>query len=235
MFVSNAEDMRKLAVEIISSYESRISAVCAIIDNTHQLLDDFKEKRSAMSIQIKETLAHEKSLRKKDFDTMMKDIVESQETMENETRILLRTYLDEQKEAAKTIRENLEKHKEDGVTGESDRINDFRKLITDIQVTQKSREEEVRDMLTTFHNDHKMLSESLRSLLEKGTTIRIRDVKIMLENMRSKRMQWREEVKQAASQWSELAGSMAVKREERRNAYMATAETAPGFSVNIKV
>ena len=233
--MNGAEEMRKLTEEIISSYESRISAVCAIVDDTHQLLDDFKEKRGAMSTQLKETLAHGKSLRKKDFDTMMKDIVESQETMENETKVLLKTYLDEQKEAAKTIRENLEKHKEVGVTGEVERIDDFRKIITGIQTSQKSREEEVRDMLVNFRNDHKMLSDSLRSLLEKGTAVRIRDMKIMLEDIRSKRAQWREEIKETASHWSKLVSYMAAKRAENRNAYMATAETAPGFSVNINV
>ena len=190
--------MRKLTEEIISSYESRISAVCMIIDNTHQLLDDFREKRSEMSMQLKETLSNGKSLRKKDFDNMMKDITESQETRETETRNLLKTYLDEQKEAAKIIRESLEKHKGDCVNGEAGGINDFRKVITDIQASQKKREEQVRDMLTAFRNDHKMLSESLRSLLEKGTALRIRDVKTMLENIRSKRTEWREEIKQTA-------------------------------------
>jgi hypothetical protein len=231
--MNNIEEMRKLTEEIVSSYESRISAVCTIVDNTHQLLDDFSEKRSGMSMQLKETLAHGKSLRKKDFDSMMKDILGPQETMENETRNLLKTYLDEQKEAARIIRENLEKHKEGGVKGEADGIEDFRKVITDIQASQKTREKEVREMLASFRNDHKMLAESLRSLLEKGTAIRIRDVKIMLENIRSKRMQWREEIKQTANNWSEFASSMAVKRAERRNSYMATAETAPGFTVNI--
>ena len=76
--MNNAEDMRKLTEEIVSSYESRISAVCTIIDNTHQMLDDFREKRSAMSTQLRETLAKEDSLRKKDFDIMMKEILESQ-------------------------------------------------------------------------------------------------------------------------------------------------------------
>ncbi len=231
--MNNAEDMRKLTEEIISSYESRISAVCMIIDNTHQLLDDFREKRSEMSMQLKETLSNGKSLRKKDFDNMMKDITESQETRETETRNLLKTYLDEQKEAAKIIRENLEKHKGDCVNGEVDGINDFRKIITDIQASQKKREEQVRDMLTAFRNDHKMLSESLRSLLEKGTALRIRDVKAMLENIRLKRTEWREEIKQTASHWRGLAGTMAAKRAENRNTYMATAETVSGFSVNI--
>jgi len=225
--MNNAEDMRKLTEEIVSSYESRISAVCTIIDNTHQMLDDFREKRSAMSTQLRETLAKEDSLRKKDFDIMMKEILESQESREGETRNLLKAYLDEQKEAAKTIRENIEKHKTDHLEGESERINEFRKIITDIQASQKSREEEVRDMLTDFNRDRKMAAELLQSLLEKGTAIRIQDLKIMLKNLRSKRMQNREEIKQGASHWRDLSATMADKRKEGQNMKIEAAGLAP--------
>lgn len=210
--MSNVEDMRKLTEEIVSSYESRISAVCTIIDNTHQLLDDFREKRSAMSTQLRETLAREDSLRKKDFDIMMRDILESQEERENETRNLLKSYLDEQKEAAKIIRENIEKHKTDHLEGEAERINEFRKIVTDIQSNQKSREQEVRDMLLAFNRDRKVAAELLQSLLEKGTAVRIRDLKTMLKDLRSKRMQTKKEIKQSASQWRELSTTMAEKR-----------------------
>ena len=66
-----ADDMKRLAKEIVSSYESRISEVGIIIDNTHRILEDFKTKRNEMSNQLKEILAKEESLRKKDFDSMM--------------------------------------------------------------------------------------------------------------------------------------------------------------------
>ena len=69
-----AEDMKRVAQDIVSSYQSRVSTVATIIDNTHQILEDFKTRRNEMSNHLKETLAKEESLRKKDFDNMMKDV-----------------------------------------------------------------------------------------------------------------------------------------------------------------
>lgn len=229
--MSTADDMRKLTGEIISSYEARIAAVCLIIDTTHQLLDDFKEKRLAMSLQLKETLAQGKSLRKKDFDTMMKDIMDAHEARESEARIVLKTYLEEQKQAAAAIRDNLAQTQRGDMKADADNIQVSRKMLADIQASQQAREEEVRAMLLAFRNEHKLLAESLHSLLEKGAALRIRDVKVMLESMRAQRTQWRAEIKQAAGQWSDLVSSMAAKRAESRHGGRATAAHAPGYCV----
>ena len=65
LVLSEAEGMKRVAEEIVSSYQSRISTVAVIIDNTHQLLEDFKNKRNEINNQLKETLARGESLRKK--------------------------------------------------------------------------------------------------------------------------------------------------------------------------
>lgn len=115
-----AEEMRRVAEEIVSSYQSRISTVAMIIDNTHQLLDDFKIKRDEMSNHLKETLAKEESLRKKDFDNMIKDILSHQDEREKEVRDLLKTFFEEQKEIAQVIKRNLAEGEE------KVRISDFK-------------------------------------------------------------------------------------------------------------
>jgi len=62
-----ADDMKKLTKEVVFSYESRISEVGIIIDNTYRILEEFKTKRNEMNSELKETLAAGESLRKKDF------------------------------------------------------------------------------------------------------------------------------------------------------------------------
>ena len=211
-----AEDMRILAQEIVSSYESRISTIGLIIDNTHQILEEFKTKRNEMSSDLKETLAKEESLRKKDFDNMMKDILSSQDGREKEVRDLLKTFLAEQKEIAETIKKNL-------AEGEKVRISDFRKMLKDIQARQKARENEVSTMLKEFQKEYKEMAESLRALLDKGEAIRIKDFKEMLKNIRSRQIEREKEVKKRldefrkerqdmASEWRELTVVMAKKR-----------------------
>ena len=214
-----ADDMKRLAKEIISSYESRISEVGIIIDNTHQILEDFKTKRNEMSNQLKEILAKEESLRKKDFDSMMEEILSHQEGREKQVRDLLRTFLEEQKEMAQTIKKNLSE-------GEKVRINDFKKMLQDIQARHKAGENEVRMMLMEFQKEHKEMAESLRSLLDKGEAIRIKDFKEMLNNIRSRQVKREEEVRKKldefrkerqdmVSEWRELTVVMAKKRSDR--------------------
>ena len=214
-----ADDMKRLAQEITSSYESRISTVGILIDNTHQILQDFKIKRNEMSDQLKETLANGESLRKKDFDNMMKDILSHQEEREKEVRNLLKTFLEEQNEIAKTIKKNL-------AEGEKVRMDDFKKMLKDIQVRQSAREKEVSMILREYQEEHREMAESLHSLLDKGESIRIKDFKEMLKNIRSRQVErakevraksdeFRKEHQDMASQWHNLTITMAKKRAER--------------------
>ena len=213
-----ADDIKKLTNEVVFSYESRISEVGIIIDNTYRILEEFKTKRNEMSNQLKETLAKEESLRKKDFDSMMEEILSHQGEREKQARSLLRTFLEEQKEMAQTIKKNLSE-------GEKVRINDFKKMLQDIQTRQKAGENEVSMMLKEFQGEHKEMAESLRSLLDKGEAIRIKDFKEMLKNIRSRQVKREEEVRKRldefrkqrqdmVSEWCELTVVMAKKRSD---------------------
>jgi hypothetical protein len=213
------EDMKRVAEEIVSSYQSRIFTVAAIIDNTHQLLEDFKTQRNQMSNQLKETLAKEESLRKKDFDNMMGEILSHQDEREKQVKELLKTFFEEQKEIAETIKKNLSE-------GQKVRISDFKKILQDIQARQKAREAEVSTTLKEFQEDYKEMAESLRSLLDKEEAIRIKDFKEMLKEIRLRQAERKEEVRKKldgfrkeqqdmASNWDKLTETMSKKRAER--------------------
>ena len=135
-----------------------------------------------MSNQLKETLAKEESLRKKDFDNMMGDILSHQDERQKDVKELLKTFFEEQKEIAEIIKKNLSE-------GQKVRINDFKKMLGDIQARQKTRENEVSVMLKEFQTEYKEMGESLRSLLDKGEAIRIKEFKEMLKNIRSRQVE----------------------------------------------
>lgn len=219
-----AEELKRVAEEIVSSYQSRISTVAMIIDSTHQLLEDFKNKKNEMSEHLKETLARGGSLRKKDFDNMMKDILYHQDEKERQVRNLLKTFFEEQKEIAQVIKRNLTEGEE------KVRISDFKKMLEDIQARQKARESEVSVMLKEFQTEYREMAESLRSLLDKGEAIRIREFKAMLKDIRSKQIERAKEVKtrevktspdesrkerqDGLLKWNRLAAIMAEKKVE---------------------
>ena len=212
------EDMKRVAEEIVSSYQSRISTVATIIDDTHQILDDFKIKRNEISNQLKETLARGESLRKKDFDNMMEDILSHQDEREKRVKELLKTFFEEQKEVAEIIKKSL--------TGaEKIRIDDFKKMLQDIQAKQRTRENEVSVTLKEFQTEYKEMAESLHSLLDKREAMRIKDFKDVMGNIRSRQIERAKEVRTRLDEsrkerqdglleWNRLTAVMAEKRVE---------------------
>jgi len=146
----------------------------------------------------------------------MEEILSHQGEREKQVRGLLRTFLEEQKEMAQTIKKNL-------AEGEKVRINDFKNMLQDIQARQKAGENEVNMMLKEFQKEYKEMAESLRTLLDKGEAIRIKDFKEMLKNIRSRQIEREEEVRKKldefrkerqdmVSEWRELTVVMAKKR-----------------------
>lgn len=210
------EDMKKVAQEIASSYQSKISEVGMIVDNTYQLLEEFKLRRDNMSNQLKETLAKEESLRKKDFDNMMDDILSRQDGREKQVKELLKTFFEEQREVAEIVEKSLRE-------GEKVKIDDFKKMLQDIQVRQRAREEEVKMALRGFQDEYKEMAESLRTLLNKGEDLRIKDFKEMVKNIRSRQItrakevrrrldEFREKRHNMASEWQNITSVLAEKR-----------------------
>ena len=177
----------KHAEEIISSYEERLQSINSIFDNTQVVLGEFQvsfsntnHERETLKARLRDTLAKNESLRKKDFDIMMNAILLSQDDREREVKSLLNSYLMEQKEMARQLKENLGTFK-DGLNKDNiDRINEFHGMLKDILREQEERKAEVTARLKMFQKEQNELSCTLGELLSKGNELRIRDLKTML-------------------------------------------------------
>jgi len=184
------DDVANVVQDIISSYETRIESVSSIFDATHQLIEGFrdsfldtKQEREKLNAELRENLAKNESLRKKDFDTMMLGILSAQEKRENEVRDLLKKYLGSQREMAYTLRINLADIKAALTKGEVERVKKFQEMIKEIIVKQEERKNEVTSMLNNFQNYQREMAKKFRELLVKGTQLRIKDLKIMLKTI----------------------------------------------------
>jgi bacterioferritin (cytochrome b1) len=173
---------------IISSYEEKLQSMSLIIDNTQMVLGEFqesmshgKEEKEALHVRLRETLARNESLRKKDFDAMMNTILFSQDDRERAVRKLLHNYLTEQREMARRLKENLGTFKDGLNTDNIGRINDFHEVLTDILKKQEERKAELAATLKILQKEQGQLSRSLGELLSKGRELRIRDLKTMLK------------------------------------------------------
>ncbi|MBU1320306.1 MAG: hypothetical protein KKH67_14070 [candidate division Zixibacteria bacterium] len=134
-----------------------------------------------MSNQLKDTLARARSLRKKDFANMMKDILSCQDEKEDRVRDLLKTFFEEQNEIATVLKKSL-------AEGGKIKIDDFREMLQNIQARQKARENEMSLMLKEFQKEYREMAESLSSLVNEKETIQIKDFKKALRNIRSRQI-----------------------------------------------
>lgn len=244
-----AEDMENIVESIVSSYETKIRSVGAIFDTTHQLLQTFqdsfldtKQQREKLKAELRENLAKNGSLRKKDFDNMMQEILSSQERGEKEVRDLLNSYLNGQQEMAHSLRSNLANVKEALAKGQVQRAKEFQAVIKDILARQEKRKQEAIFKLKEFQKGQKEMAERLKELLTKGKQLRIKDLKLMLAEFkiqhkeRTARQKERENEVQSmlngfekerlenAKYWQDMQKKMAQRRADSHAAVSVGAE-----------
>jgi DNA anti-recombination protein RmuC len=135
------KNLKDLAKDIVASYDSRIKIVGDIIEDTHKMMGDFREKRENMSKELKEILAKCESLRKKDFDRMMADIVLKQNEREEQVKKMLDDFRKEEEAVAEKLRTLLGK-------GEEIRLRDFKKMMADIKSEQEKRTKETGESIS---------------------------------------------------------------------------------------
>jgi len=175
--------------EIIFSYEERLQSISIIIDNTQTVFSDFqdsisntKQEKEKLKIELRDTLAKNESLRKKDFDTMMNTILLSQDDREREVRDLLNSYLAEQRDMARTLKESLECFRTSLNRDNIDRVKEFHQTLQDILEKQEERKAEVSAKLKTYQKEQNELSCTLVELLSRGRDLRTKDLKLMLRH-----------------------------------------------------
>lgn len=186
--MSELLDLKNVVENVISSYETRIESVGTIFDATHQILDDFqeaslgnKEEGLKISAQLRDILAHNEHLRKKDFDSMTQGVLSAQEEREAEVKNLLKGYLNQQREMARTLRENLAEFKDALAKDDVQRVKEFHETIKEVITNQDARKEDVTSKLKEFQKEQQEMVKKLKELLAKGRDLRIKDLKSMLE------------------------------------------------------
>jgi len=181
-------DTKNFVEDLLTSYESRIQTVETlfhatqqVVQNFHESVLDTKQEREKLNGQLRENLAKSGSLRKKDFDNMMRDISSHQDQQELEVRNLSKSYLNEQTDFIQELRDNLRNFRQALAKGEVQRIKEFHEMITQILERQECRKNEVLSKLQEFQNEHQETAKMLRELLSKGKELRTKDFKRMLK------------------------------------------------------
>jgi len=206
---------------IISSYEARIQSVEAFFEATGQIFHDFqdsllstRQEREKINDQLRENLARNGSLRKKDFDRMMGIISSYLDQSEQEVRLLSGKYLGEQTKLAQQLRESLRNFKEALTEGHAQKVRELQTVIKEILSRQDESKIEVTSKLKEFQQGQQQTSEMLGDLLSRGEDLRIRDFKAMLTEFKKQRKERIACQEQRRREVKELLGEFKAKRTE---------------------
>lgn len=189
-----AAEKENVLEKVISSYEARIQSVEAFFEVTGQIFQDFQDsllstraEREKINNQLRESLAKNGSLRKKDFDGMMSVISSYLDQSEQEVRQLSHKYLNEQKKLVQQLREGLKEFKDALTAGHAQKVKELQILIKKILSKQDESKIEVTSKLKEFQQGQQQTSEMLGDLLARGEDLRIRDFKAMLTEFKRQR------------------------------------------------
>lgn len=110
-----------------------------------------------------------------------------------DTAGLLDDFKRRREEMAEDLRDNLAK-------SEHLRKKDFDRMMSDILVAQNERENNVRKMLSDFKKEEDAMLVSLKDLLKKGRSIRLKDLKRFMVDIREDRHRREKETSETVSQ-----------------------------------
>lgn len=168
--------------------------IAEIFDKTGEILEgfpgsffDIAQEREKIAAQLKDLLAKNEHLRKKDFDKMMRSILFNQIEKEKEIGNIVSCFFKEQKDIISFLSENLAKIKEAFKEGEEDKVREFQEEMNKAFVQQEAKRTDVSVKLKEFQIQQQKIRSRLLELLSKGRQLRIKDLKVLREEFDARR------------------------------------------------
>jgi len=228
-----ATEKENVLDSIISSYEARIQSIEAFFDTTGHIFQDFQEsllntraEREKINGQLRENLAQNGSLRKKDFDRMMGVISSHLDESEQEVRQLSQKYLNEQTKLVQQLREGLRNFKDALTEGQAEKVKELQTLIKENLSKQDESRNEVTSKLKEFQQGQQQTSKMLRELIVKGEELRIRDFKAMLAEFKKQRTERIARQERRREEVKDMLGEFRAKRTEVERERLAELQEA---------
>jgi len=172
------EDLKTLANSILDSYEMRVSTVSGLMEQAYHFLQSFAMELQEMIVRLRNNLARAESLRKKDFDKMISDVMGHRHQKEKEAKESLELFQEQEKEMIDRLRNII-------LGGSRSSTADIKAIKEDISSRQKEREKSITKALKRFQIEQDELKASLNNLLSKGEGVKVKDLRIMLNSLRA--------------------------------------------------
>jgi len=180
-------------LELITSYENRIATVEELMTTAYRAtvtsggsFDILDEERERLKTGLQKTLARNCSLRKRDFDCLLEQLLSDSnknrvaiEEERRQVREKVQEYLDEQKQLANSLRQQiveLAKEKMD--------IGCLDTIIGNIKAAYEDKGQRLfsilRDFqlrLKTYHREQEEINHKLQRLIERGESLSLEDLR----------------------------------------------------------
>ena len=190
-------DVNYFVESLISSYESRISNIEAVFNNSDALnessfdllkdfnnsLKDYRTERNTINSQLRENLAKNGSLRKKDYNRMMENVLNKLDEKERETEKYFFQFIEDQKAILRFLKKGILDIKDSIQDDNTKKLITFRQELNHISHELEAKKEAVVQRLLDYQIIHQKTIEKFKMLLAKGDRIFIRDVKEVHRNL----------------------------------------------------
>jgi hypothetical protein len=202
-------------LDLITSYESRISTVEELISTAYQTtiasdgsFGTLADEREILKDSLQKMLAKYCSLRKKDFNLLIQrnlsDFDRERREIEDErirVKQKVKEYLDEQKELANCLRQQLIE-----LVQEKADLRGLEVVISSIKNTYQDAGQHLFNILRnfqlhleSFQMKHEKINHNLQKLVDKGASLKIEDVKQLevstsIQDRKTEREERRKEV-----------------------------------------
>jgi hypothetical protein len=182
-----------LLVGVINSYRDRIRKIQTafqssenITESTHLIfanvqnsLNTLKKEREILNSKLSQAMAKNGSLRIKDYNLMMRDVLNLFNEKELDTEKQFFYFIEELKEATQSLKNRLLDIKDADYQHTSEKITTIKAQASQITELQGSRKEKVIKSFTDFQQMHNRVILNLEDLLKKGDSVSVKDIKFV--------------------------------------------------------
>lgn len=191
MNVSPNPDISSFFGNVITSYHHRIRKIRtafessenisesshAFFDHVHNSLPGLRKERGILISGLSETLETSVSVRKKDYNTMISDLLSALDVKEQPPESGFLVFLEARKGTVQTLTISLLGIKDIAAQDAGEKITAIRAQLSSIPKLPEGRKDQVMKTFTNFQQRQNGMIKCLESLIEKGDHILIRDIK----------------------------------------------------------
>lgn len=178
MIMAN-DSIKTMMADLMSSYEQGCKSITPIFSVAALFLDANGAEEMDKK-QLRETLSRNGNLRKKDFDRMMTAITEPGNNRAKEIRLLLRDFLVHQQEMIEQLGGYFAQIRACMESGDIEKVKPVFVRVKEIITLQEQARQELESELAEQEKEQQKILTGIKSLLQKGRELQIRDFKEML-------------------------------------------------------